>query len=80
MKKIKSNKLLLINKLISFKSKEIKTKNRNLIIFPNIIGKTILVYNGKSFIKLLIKKEMVGYKLGEFVKTRKIFKFKKKIK
>ena len=54
-----------------------KTKNRNLKILPSHISKTIQVYNGKTFVNVFVKKEMVGYKLGEFSKTRKAFKFKK---
>jgi len=54
-----------------------KTKNRSLKILPTDIGNTIQVYNGKNFVNIFIKKEMVGYRLGEFSKTRKSFKFKK---
>lgn len=54
-----------------------KTKNRSLKILPKHIGTTLQVYNGKAFVNVFIKKEMVGYKLGEFSKTRKTFKFKK---
>ena len=54
-----------------------KTKNRSLRILPCHIGNTVQVYNGKTFTNIFIKKEMVGYKLGEFSKTRKNFKFKK---
>ena len=54
-----------------------KTKNRNLKILPSYVGTNIQVYNGKDYTNILIKKEMIGYKLGEFSKTRKTFKFKK---
>ena len=54
-----------------------KTKNRNLKILPSYIGKTFQIYNCKTFVNVFIKKEMTGYKLGEFSKTRKTFKFKK---
>lgn len=72
MKKISKNLNLILE------SSEIKTKSRNLIILPNYINKNFYVHNGKNFIKIKISKEMIGHKLGEFAKTRKIFKFKKK--
>ena len=53
---------------------------RNYEITPNILGKTFKVYNGKTFIKLNIIDEMIGYKIGEFVPTRVKFMFKKKRK
>ena len=72
MKKINKNLNLILE------SNEIKTKSRNLIILPNYINKTFYIHNGKDFIKTKIAKEMIGHRLGEFAKTRKNFKFKKK--
>ena len=46
----------------------------------NMVGKTCNVYSGKEWLQLLLVEEMVGYKLGEFVSTRKKFVFKKKKK
>nr|YP_003359467.1 ribosomal protein S19 [Ulnaria acus]ACX62015.1 ribosomal protein S19 [Ulnaria acus] len=48
------------------------TINRNTVILPQHVGKIITVHNGKEFVKLAILKEMIYYKLGEFVKTRRI--------
>lgn len=73
MKKFIDNKLFLINN-----TKEIEIKSRNLTILPSYVGKTIQVHNGKNFVKVTIIQEMVNHKLGEFAKTRKNFKFKKK--
>jgi len=39
-------------------------------IYPQHVGKFILVHNGKYFVKLAIIQEMVNHKLGEFVKTK----------
>jgi len=78
MKPIKNKKILIIDQNFILNSKNLKTKSRSLTITPNYINKTVQVHNGKDFIKLTIMKEMVGHKLGEFVKTRKAFKFKKK--
>ena len=59
------------------KNKVIKTHNRALVIVPQLIGKTIGVYNGKEFVKVLISDEMLGHRLGEFSQTRKIAKHTK---
>ena len=48
----------------------VKTHIRELVIIPNMIGKTVLVYNGKTFSQVIIDKEMLGHRLGEFALTR----------
>ena len=60
--------------------KFIKEMPRNCYIFPNYVNKTFKIYNGKVYLKLKIKEEMVGFKFGEFFPTRKTFFFKKKKK
>ncbi len=50
---------------------EIKTHNRDMIILPSMLGKTIKVYNGKEFLPVLITMEFLGHCLGEFSHTRK---------
>lgn len=57
---------------------DIKTISRSSVILPKFIGLTVRVHNGKTFVIVKIVDEMVGYKLGEFVLTRKQFSFKKK--
>ena len=59
------------------KNKQIFTNSRNSTIIPIFVNKLINVNNGKIYQKLKIIKNMVGYKLGEFVPTRKNFSFKK---
>ena len=49
----------------------IKTWSRRSTIFPQMVGHTIAVHNGKDFIPVYITEEMVGHKLGEFSQTRK---------
>ena len=49
----------------------IKTWSRRSTIFPDFVGHTIAVHNGKEFIPVYITEEMVGHKLGEFSQTRK---------
>ena len=78
MKRFKSNKLFLISKSSINNTTEIKIKSRNFTILPSYIGKTVQVHNGKNFIKITILQKMLNHKLGEFAKTRKNFKFKKK--
>ncbi len=57
---------------ISTKSKKpIKTWSRRSTIFPNFVGLTFQVHNGKEFINVYVTEDMVGQKLGEFSPTRK---------
>lgn len=53
------------------KGKQIKTHDRALVISPAMVGKRIGIYNGKEFIPVDIKEEMMGRRLGEFSLTRK---------
>lgn len=50
--------------------KVIKTWARNSTIFPEMVGHTIVVHNGRKFIPVYITENMVGHKLGEFAPTR----------
>jgi len=52
------------------KKKPIKTYSRRSTIFPDMVGLTFMVHNGRDFINVFVTDEMVGYKLGEFVPTR----------
>ena len=49
----------------------IKTRSKESYIMPFFVGLSFQVYNGKNYIKLKINDNMIGYKLGEFVATRK---------
>lgn len=48
----------------------IKTWSRRSTIIPEFVGLTFSVYNGKKFIPVRVKEEMVNHKLGEFSPTR----------
>ncbi len=50
--------------------KPIKTWSRRSTIFPEFVGLTFMVHNGKSFIPVHVSENMVGHKLGEFSPTR----------
>ena len=54
----------------SGKKKPIKTWSRKSTIYPEFIGNTFEVHNGKQFIKVFITEDMIGHKLGEFAPTR----------
>ena len=49
----------------------IKTHVRDLIILPEMVGMKILVHNGKEFLPVQIRPEMIGHYLGEFAITNK---------
>ena len=55
----------------SGKKEVIKTWSRRSTIYPEFIGHTFAVHNGKEFIPVYITEDMVGHKLGEFALTRK---------
>lgn len=48
----------------------IKTWSRRSTIFPEMVGLTIAVHNGKKHVPIYITESMVGHKLGEFAPTR----------
>jgi small subunit ribosomal protein S19 len=47
-----------------------KTWSRRSTVFPEMVGHTIAVHNGKKFIPVYVTENMVGHKLGEFSPTR----------
>ncbi|MCI7241758.1 MAG: 30S ribosomal protein S19 [Bacilli bacterium] len=62
-------KVQLLNE--SGKKEVIKTWSRRSTIYPDFIGHTFAVHNGKEFIPVYVTEDMVGHKLGEFAPTRK---------
>lgn len=50
--------------------KVIKTWSRRSTIFPELIGHTIAIHDGRKHVPIYITEDMVGHKLGEFVPTR----------
>jgi small subunit ribosomal protein S19 len=48
----------------------IKTWCRRSMISPDMIGQTLAVHNGKTFVTVYVDENMVGHKLGEFAPTR----------
>ncbi len=62
------NRVLKMN--ASGDKRAIKTWSRSSTVFPDMVGHTIAVHNGKTFVSVYISEEMVGCKLGEFAPTR----------
>ena len=54
----------------SNKKSVIKTWSRASMIIPGMVGQTIAVHNGKTFVPVFVTENMVGHKLGEFSPTR----------
>jgi len=50
--------------------KQIKTYSRCSTIIPEMVGGTISVYNGKTWVPVYVTENLVGHKLGEFAPTR----------
>lgn len=48
----------------------IKTWSRRSMIIPSMIGLTLAVHNGKTFVPVFVTENMIGHKLGEFSLTR----------
>ena len=64
----------LLNRIIAMNAAGekdvIKTWSRSSTIFPNMVGHTIAVHDGRKHVPVYITESMVGYKLGEFAPTR----------
>ena len=50
--------------------KTVKTWSRSSTIYPDMIGHTIAVHDGRKHVPVYITEEMIGHKLGEFAPTR----------
>lgn len=75
------SKSIIKNLLLKEQGKKFfKIWNRNSVIPLGLIGTKVGVHNGKEFKNVLISREMVGYKFGEFASTRKFTKKKVKQK
>ena len=50
--------------------KAIQTWSRRSTIYPDFVGHTVAVYNGKTHLPIYVTEDMVGHKFGEFAPTR----------
>jgi small subunit ribosomal protein S19 len=53
------------------KKEVMKSHARDMIILPEMVGVTLMVHNGKEFVPVEIRQEMIGHYLGEFAITNK---------
>lgn len=64
----------LIAKIVAMNEKNeknvLKTWSRASTIFPDMVGHTIAVYDGRKHVPVYVSEDMVGHKLGEFAPTR----------
>ena len=64
----------LFNRVVAMNEKNekkvIKTWSRSSTIFPEFIGHTIAVHDGRKHVPVYVTEDMVGHKLGEFAPTR----------
>ena len=64
----------LMKKIVEMNKKNeknvVKTWSRSSTIFPNMVGHTIAVHDGRKHVPVYIAEEMIGHKLGEFAPTR----------
>ena len=64
----------LIAKIVAMNEKNekviVKTWSRASTIFPEMVGHTIAVYDGRKHVPVYVTEDMVGHKLGEFAPTR----------
>lgn len=58
-------------KKVENSKKPVKTHNRDMIILPIFVGKTIAVHSGREYQQVIITPEMIGHWLGEYAMTRK---------
>lgn len=63
-------KVIEMNKTETSERKMLKTYSRCSTIIPEMVGNTISVYNGKSWVPVYVTENLVGHKLGEFAPTR----------
>ena len=54
----------------SGKKKQIKTHSRQIVIVPQLVGFTVQIHDGKTFVPIEIVPDMIGHRLGEFSPTR----------
>ena len=66
----------LFNRVVAMnekgEKKVLKTWSRASTIFPEFVGHTIAVYDGRKHVPVYVTEDMVGHKLGEFAPTRTI--------
>merc|ERR1712048_488148 len=67
---VEASILMKLEQIKERKDRKVTTKSRSSTVIPVMIGWTFLVYNGRTYISVLITDQIVGHKLGEFAFTR----------
>jgi small subunit ribosomal protein S19 len=70
LRKFESDRQKTLKKLLAPDTKVIRTHCKDLPIIPSFLNKKVFLHNGKKFVEILIKHDMIGHYLGEFVLTR----------
>ena len=74
LKKAPYVEVQLFNRVVAMNEKNekkvVKTWSRSSTIFPEFIGHTIAVHDGRKHVPVYVTEDMVGHKLGEFAPTR----------
>ncbi len=68
------NQKKLLAKIKKNPGKFHRTKSREMVINPGMLGVKMGIYNGKEYVTIEIKPEMLGHRLGEFAMTRRQIK------
>lgn len=63
---------IILERLRQEDGKPIKTHSRDMVVIPEMIGKSMLVHSGQGFVEVRINEKMLGHYLGEFVITNKL--------
>ena len=63
---------IVLERIRTDDGKPIRTHARDMVVLPEMVGKTILVHSGQEFVELRINEKMLGHYLGEFVITNKL--------
>ena len=66
----KAQALSMAGQIYIGEKKVLKTWSRSSTIFPDFVGHTIAVHDGRKHVPVYVTEEMVGHKLGEFAPTR----------
>jgi small subunit ribosomal protein S19 len=62
---------IILERLRQNDEKPIRTHSRDMIVLPEMIGKSLFVHSGNEFVEVRVNEKMVGHYLGEFVITNK---------
>ena len=68
---LSNDQRIILEKLRKNPNKPVRTHARDMIIFPEMIGKTLEIHNGEEFVSININEKMVGHYLGEYAITNK---------